>query len=384
MVKRPEIIIPFNYDEGWIGGAYYTTNLISALRLLPANNRPRIWILSQTEDSFEFVRKRTGYPLLQWLGPHLHELLEPGVLWRTRKHHLLPEAWRRKTRFDMVFPYPLDERWQRTACWIPDFQDKRLPEFFSADELAARADQHRYYFQTFRHLVLSSHAAHADFKEFYPDADVTVHVLPFAVFPNADRNEIDFELLRQRYNLPLRYFYCPNQFWIHKNHETVLRAFGLLARRGLKLNIVFSGKEHDPRAPQHSDKMRALAEELGIAENVRFLGFIPRDDQLEIFKHAACIIQPSLFEGWSTVIEDAKSLAQYVLASNIPTHLEQIQTNVEFFDPHNPRALAALITRYAAKDPVRTPVDYSKARLAFARAFMAIAAAVAKENLPYG
>ncbi len=380
MVKRAEIVIPFNYDEGWIGGAYYITNLISSLKLLPANKQPRLWMLSQTEDSFDFIRKRTGYPRLEWIAPHLTDLLDPGVLWRTRKYRkIVPDPWRRKARFDMVFPFPIDVRWPRTACWIPDFQDKRLPEFFSTDEVAARTRDHRHYFTNFRHLVLSSNAAHADFREFYPEADVAVHVLPFAVFPNADRPEIDFAALRQRYNLPARYFYSPNQFWVHKNHETVLRAFGLLAQRGLKLNLVFSGKEHDPRAPQHSDNMRALAAELGIAENVRFLGFIPRDDQLEVFKHAACIIQPSLFEGWSTVIEDAKSLSQYVLASNIPTHLEQIQTNVEFFDPHDPRTLAALITRYAVEDPMRTPVDYSHAQLAFARAFMDIVAIVSRD-----
>jgi len=42
---------------------------------------------------------------------------------------------------------------------------------------------------------------------------------------------------------------------------------------------------------------------------------LPRDTQLSVMRHADAILQPSLFEGWSTVIEDAISLQNqlYVL-----------------------------------------------------------------------
>jgi hypothetical protein len=64
------------------------------------------------------------------------------------------------------------------------------------------------------------------------------------------------------------------------------------------------------------------------------------------------IIQPSKFEGWSTVIEDAKALNKFVLASNIPVHSEQIKKNVDFFDTENEQQLADKIISLFINKPV--------------------------------
>lgn len=45
-----------------------------------------------------------------------------------------------------------------------------------------------------------------------------------------------------------------------------------------------------------------------VAGSIRLLGFVERTEQLCIMKNAAFIVQPSLCEGWGTVLEDAKVL----------------------------------------------------------------------------
>jgi glycosyltransferase involved in cell wall biosynthesis len=50
---------------------------------------------------------------------------------------------------------------------------------------------------------------------------------------------------------------------------------------------------------------------------------VSRADQIEIFRKAAAVVQPSRFEGWSTVVEDAKAVGRPMLLSDIPVHLEQ-------------------------------------------------------------
>jgi hypothetical protein len=79
------------------------------------------------------------------------------------------------------------------------------------------------------------------------------------------------------------------------------------------------------------------------------------------------VIQPSLCEGWSTVIEDAKALGRHVLASDIAVHREQLDRNVDFFAAHDHAALAALLHRYTAADPAIVPIDYPRARTRFAQ-----------------
>ena len=57
-------------------------------------------------------------------------------------------------------------------------------------------------------------------------------------------------------------------------------------------------------------------------------------------QQAIAIIQPSLFEGWSTVVEDAKAIGQFIVLSSLPIHKEQISTNCLFFEPFDVEDLA--------------------------------------------
>ena len=74
-----------------------------------------------------------------------------------------------------------------------------------------------------------------------------------------------------------------------------------------------------------------------------------RKKQLCIMKNAAFIVQPSLCEGWGTVLEDAKVVDKAVLLSDIPVHREQKNEKCTRFDPHDPDALADLIVATAER-----------------------------------
>jgi len=67
-------------------------------------------------------------------------------------------------------------------------------------------------------------------------------------------------------------------------------------------------------------------------------------------KHSQAVVQPTLFEGWSTVIEDAISLQVPVVASNLPVNIEQLGDDGVYFDPHNPSQLAELLINYPERN----------------------------------
>jgi glycosyltransferase involved in cell wall biosynthesis len=64
---------------------------------------------------------------------------------------------------------------------------------------------------------------------------------------------------------------------------------------------------------------------------------------LQLLRKSLAIIQPSLFEGWSTVVEDARALGKSLILSNLPVHLEQNPPHAHYFDPTSPEALAEQI-----------------------------------------
>jgi hypothetical protein len=60
-------------------------------------------------------------------------------------------------------------------------------------------------------------------------------------------------------------------------------------------------------------------------------------------RRSLAVIQPSLFEGWSTVVEDARVLGKPTILSDISVHLEQNPPNSLFFEQHSPQHLAKLL-----------------------------------------
>ena len=376
-MKRFIVGIPFNYDESWIGGAYYVKNLVSSLNLLDADRQPEVWMISNKMSSFEFIKDSSRYPHLHWIRDSDLKKANGDTRKRGFWARLFGKRRRKVPDFDVIFPYPVEGYHHISAAWIPDFQEKYLPQFFSPDELEERDRQHRFYIDNFRHIVFSSRAAEADFQTFYPDNGVKTHVVHFATFEKPVQTG-DAAKVLEKYDLPARFFYCPNQFWIHKNHAVVIDAVKILKDRGVEVCVAFSGKEHDHRAPDHVNQLKARVQSLGVEGNVRFLGFIPRDDQMVIFRQAISVVQPSFFEGWSTVIEDAKSVSQNVLASRIPANLEQVDDNITYFDPHSAEDLAGLLEKYLATLPDRKVLDYRRYQQDFADNFMALVADVAR------
>jgi glycosyltransferase involved in cell wall biosynthesis len=229
--------------------------------------------------------------------------------------------------------------------WLPDLQHVHLPHFFSAEELSARADWIAALARSRGILVLSSEAALADFLKLCPHPATTPQVWSFCTV--LTEHETGGRNPRDAYGLPAKFAYLPNQFWAHKDHLTAFEALAKLRQRGLDLPLVCTGLEEDRRNPDHFARLMRYLSENGIDGAVRCLGLVPRNDQMEIFRHASVVIQPSLFEGWSTVVEDAKAVGRPIIATDLPVHREQLEgyDPAWLFRPSAAEELAALLER---------------------------------------
>jgi glycosyltransferase involved in cell wall biosynthesis len=100
--------------------------------------------------------------------------------------------------------------------------------------------------------------------------------------------------------------------------------------------------------------------ELQLRDVVVPLGFLSRADQVQLMRAADCIVQPSLFEGWSTVVEDARTLGQRVVLSDLAVHREQDPPAALFFETLSASALAEAVRRVL--DGALDRVDEATAR----------------------
>jgi glycosyltransferase involved in cell wall biosynthesis len=362
VAERNKIGLIFSNNENWIGGTYYVLNLIQAINTLPDQEKPVLVIfLSKPED--RTLVEETGYPYLQFLS-----LLIPYRPWERIANSLSRiirgENFTLKTHSatvaQAVFPYfKADALYNipRKIFWIPDLQAHYLSHLYTKEELNRLITLHRELAYQSEPVVFSSVDALNSFLLLFPEACCPTPVLHFAV-THPPYQQLDVEQLRVRHQLSLPYFIAPNQFWKHKNQKVVLEAVEQLYGQYPHFQVAFTGKEYDNRAPAYTQELKSWVENRRLGDRIKFLGFIDRKEQLQLMHHSLAVIQPSLFEGWSTVVEDAKAMNQYVLLSDLPVHREQLDYNVLFFNPHDSRQLANCMVQVLQGRFERVEKDY--------------------------
>jgi glycosyltransferase involved in cell wall biosynthesis len=367
MDKRIKLGLIYSYDEGWIAGAYYIENLIHALNTLPDDQKPEICIFGYKEQDFQYLQNRTLYPYLSFYPINIKYNLIEKVLNKISRKIIRKNIIDKRPngqKIDILFPANNNHYFElipkrKKLYWIPDFQEHHLPHLFTESEINVRKKIQNWLVEKKASIVLSSKDAFEDFSRIYPNNTCNVFILNFAV-SHPYYQDIDIEVIRLKYSIPDNYFFSPNQFWAHKNHITLLKAIKQLKERNINPVVIFSGKSNDYRNLNHYDELQRFIKDNKLENNAIFLGFIDRKEQLKIMEHAIAVIQPSLFEGWSTVVEDAKALNQFLVLSDLNVHKEQVITysNTRLFEPNDEVALAEEIAKLMLQKPTIVPFDY--------------------------
>jgi glycosyltransferase involved in cell wall biosynthesis len=71
------------------------------------------------------------------------------------------------------------------------------------------------------------------------------------------------------------------------------------------------------------DGLLKFIEDKDLGRNNRILGLINYVDVLFLMRSCVAVLNPSRFEGWSSTVEEAKSMGKRLILSSIPVHREQ-------------------------------------------------------------
>jgi glycosyltransferase involved in cell wall biosynthesis len=125
----------------------------------------------------------------------------------------------------------------------------------------------------------------------------------------------------------------------HKNLARLLGALALLDEAGRPLLVL-------PGYPTpHERELRASAAKLGVADNVRFLGWVS-DQQLEdLYRAADAFVFPSLSEGFGLPVLEAMARGIPVATSDRTSLAEVAGEAALLFDAEDERSIAAGIQR---------------------------------------
>jgi glycosyltransferase involved in cell wall biosynthesis len=160
--------------------------------------------------------------------------------------------------------------------------------------------------------------------------------------------------VRLRYGLPFGpLLLTVARLQLHKGHKDLIAAAPHILREQPDAVFAIAGKAGTPEQETYLKELQAYAHQLGVAEKIRFLGFIGENDLVALYREAAALVHPARSEGFGLTLLEAMSLGLPVIAAAAdgPSAIIENGKNGLLFAPGNPDALSTSVVR-VLKDPL--------------------------------
>lgn len=147
-------------------------------------------------------------------------------------------------------------------------------------------------------------------------------------------------------------FVCPARFHPHKRQDLLVRAVAHYVTQYGSCLVEFVGEES--QGSGYLESLRSAVRELGIEDNVAFLGY--RHDVLERLERAAAMVLPSDRDAFPRVMFDtweARTISIAWAGSGGPAETIGESSGGILYAEQTPEALAAAMHDAATLDPVR-------------------------------
>lgn len=162
-----------------------------------------------------------------------------------------------------------------------------------------------------------------------------------------------------RYRIEAPYVYYPAQFWAHKNHVYLLKGIATLKAKGHQVQAVFSGTDYG-----NETYIRETARTLGLASQVKFLGFVDDDEVRALYANALALVMPTYFGPCNIPPLEAFYMGIPVLYPDLPGLRAQVGDAALLMDLSSPESMADHIIRLLTEPALRAAlVHKGRARL---------------------
>jgi glycosyltransferase involved in cell wall biosynthesis len=153
--------------------------------------------------------------------------------------------------------------------------------------------------------------------------------------------------VRDAFGLAAPFIFSVGDLQPRKNHIGLIAAFRELIREipNLPHTLVIAGKE-----TWFSPRVHETARQSGVADRIRFLGYVTDDDLLQLYNACDLFCFPSYYEGFGLPVVEAMACGRAVVCSNTSAVPEVADGAALLFDPYQPQEIAR-----AMADMIRNP-----------------------------
>ena len=267
----------------------------------------------------------------------LKELLHPGIQWDLKVRRI----FRRRSNlrrtleiegYDFVwFVAPSGEVIDlpfATTLWDLEFRAQPFfPEVSSGGEWEKRQNLNAQILQRAALVIVGTDFGAHQAMHFFGVASERILVAPLSI-----QSKIDTDCVLRDPDL----VFYPAQFWPHKNHVTLIKAFGLAREiSGRNLRLVLPGSDKG-----NQGLIQKYVESIGLQGSVDFPGFISQSELVHLYRTASLMVFPSLFGPDNLPPLEAIAHGCPAMVADIPGAREQLGSAVSYFQPFSELKLA--------------------------------------------
>ncbi|MET4639066.1 glycosyltransferase family 1 protein [Mycetocola sp. 2940] len=252
---------------------------------------------------------------------------------------------RRLTRAAEVLHFPFTvptvkaARGQAMVMTIADIQHRDLPDLFSRLE------------KIFRYFTYERPARKADriitISNFSKDSIVRhLGVSPDRI--SVALLGVDTTMFTPNVGAREEFVFYPARGWPHKNHRALIEAVGILRRTRPAMRLVLTGG--------------GLGDLGEVPDWVDNRSLVPLEELRELYRTAAVLGFPSLYEGFGLPPLEAMASGCPVAAANTGSLPEVCGEAAVLFDPHRPESIAAGLEEALVRASELVPLGIEQAR----------------------
>jgi len=233
-----------------------------------------------------------------------------------------------------------------------DLQHIHLPEYFSEYERQGRSLVYKRFSDQAQVVAVSSSWVRQDLVDHLDIPHDKICVVPLAPSTEAYTEPSPGELatVSEKFDLPEAFAFYPAQTWPHKNHLGLIEAAAILRdRHTLHIPLVFSGRKSD-----YYPTLEKRINELGLAAQVQFLGFVSPLELQSLYRLCRCVIIPTKFEAASFPLWEAFLAGAPTACSNVTSLPRQAGIAALTFDPSDENVIADCLHRLWKDGELRT------------------------------
>ncbi len=218
--------------------------------------------------------------------------------------------------YPLTVPVPATDA--PTVVTLHDIQHRDLPDFFGPARRSFRRIAYDRAAKAAAAVVVTSEFVRDRALDVLELDPARIHVVPLA---------IDHTVFGPGGEEPEPFVLYPARPWPHKNHARLFEAFASLRETRPRLRLVLTGGGH---------------ERLGtLPDGVESLGTVSTSALASLYRRAACLVFPSLYEGFGLPPLEAMACGCPVAASNAGAIPEVCGDVAVYFDPADVDAMAS-------------------------------------------